>query len=109
MYVEMFLCDARLTLDDGQQDDNDEEKEGDVKDDPVKLIVVTCWVLDLVPNAPASTHAHIHVKKVALGAREREGRALEGEPMLVNQAIGFPSPKSHEWLQIPASLVRVHV
>lgn len=53
------LC---LTLDDGQQDDNDKEEEGDVKDHPGELIVVSCWVPDLISYATASSHAYIHVE-----------------------------------------------
>lgn len=60
-----------LTLYYGQEDDNDEEEEGDVKDHPVELIFISCWVLDLVPNAPTSADTHIHVKQVTLQSRAR--------------------------------------
>ena len=37
-----------LTLNDGQQDDDDEEKEGDVKEDAVHLVGIPIWGIDLV-------------------------------------------------------------
>lgn len=55
-----------LTLDDGQQDDDDKEEEGDVKHYPVQLIFITCWVLNLVPDAPTSSDTHVHVKQITL-------------------------------------------
>lgn len=54
------------TLDDGQQDDNDKEEEGDIKEDAVKLIRVACRVLDFIPDATTGPHTHIHVEQVAL-------------------------------------------
>lgn len=51
-----------LTLDNGQEDDNDEEEEGDVKKDTVELIGVTSWVLDLIPNASSCPHPNVHVE-----------------------------------------------
>ena len=37
-----------LTLNDGQQDDDDEEKEGDVKEDAVHLVGIPIWGVNLV-------------------------------------------------------------
>lgn len=51
-----------LTLDDGQEDDNDEEEEGDVKKDSVELVGVTGWILNLIPNAPSCSHPDVHVE-----------------------------------------------
>lgn len=62
-----------LTLYDGQEDNDDEEEEGDVKDDAVDLILVTCWVLNLVTNASTCSHTYIHVEHVALAERGEEG------------------------------------
>lgn len=51
-----------LTLNDGQQDDNNKEEESNVKEDAVKLIRVTSWVLNLITNAATSSHTHIHME-----------------------------------------------
>lgn len=52
----------KLTLDDGQEDDNDEEEKGDVKQNTVELVGVTSWVLDLVSDAPSCSNPNIHVE-----------------------------------------------
>lgn len=65
----------RLTLDDGQEDDNDEEEEGDVKQDAVELIRVTSWVLDLIPNTSSCPNPNVHVEQVTL-YKYRESECL---------------------------------
>lgn len=57
-----------FTLNDGQQNDDDEEEEGDVEDDAVNLILITRRILDLIADAAARPHAHVHVEHVALQA-----------------------------------------
>ncbi|MPC12202.1 hypothetical protein E2C01_004879 [Portunus trituberculatus] len=54
------------TLNDGQQDNNDEEEESDVKDDAVKLILVAIWGLNLVTNATTSPYSLVQVEHEAL-------------------------------------------
>ena len=66
------VCVGPLTLDDGQEDYNDKEEEGDVKDDAIDLILVTRRVLNLVSDPSTCSHPHIHVEHVALKHRERE-------------------------------------
>lgn len=56
----------RFTLNDGQQNDDDEEEEGDVEDDAVNLVLVARGILDLITDAAARTHTHVHVEHVAL-------------------------------------------
>ena len=68
----MCVRGVSLTLNDGQQDDDDEEEEGDVKDHTVQLVLISCWVFDLVTNTPTSSHAHVHVEQIALRKGERE-------------------------------------
>ncbi len=65
----------KLTLDDGQKDDNDEEEKGDVKKDAVELIGVTSGVLDLVTYAPSCSHPNIHVEKVTL-CKQSKGECI---------------------------------
>lgn len=65
--VGVYVCRRPLTLDDCQKDYNDEEEEGDVKDDAIDFVLVTCWVLNLVTNPSTCPHTYIHVKHVALG------------------------------------------
>lgn len=68
-----------LTLYYGQENDNYEEKEGDVKDDSIDLIFVACWVFDFITDTPASTYSDIHVEHVTLEKRKRlslPGRTL---------------------------------
>lgn len=55
-----------LTLYYGQEDDNDEEEEGDVKDDPIDLILIACWVFDFVTDPASRTYSDVHVEHVAL-------------------------------------------
>lgn len=55
------------TLNDGQQDDNDKEEEGNVKDDAIHLVRVTSRVFNFITNAATRSHSHIHVEEVALG------------------------------------------
>ena len=55
------------TLNDGQQDDDDKEEEGNVKDDAIHLVRVASRVFDFIPNAAPRSHSHIHVEEVALG------------------------------------------
>ncbi len=66
------VCVGSLTLDDGQEDYNDKEEEGDVKDDAIDLILVTRWVLNLVTDPSTCSHTYIHVEHVALGKTEDE-------------------------------------
>ena len=63
------------TLDDGQQDDNDEEEEADVKQDAPGLVLVAVWRLDDVSNATASSNALIQMVHEAL----EKQRKLEAE------------------------------
>lgn len=60
---------GRLTLDDGQEDDDDKEEKCDVKDNTFHLKLISSRVLNLVTNAPARTYSHIHVEHVALKER----------------------------------------
>lgn len=62
---------ASLTLDYRQQDHDDEEEEGDVKDDAIDLVLVSRRVLDLVADASARPDAHVHVEHVALVTDEQ--------------------------------------
>lgn len=55
------------TLNDGQEDDDDKEEERDVKDNTLHLKLISGGVVDLVTDASASTHSHIHVEHVTLG------------------------------------------
>lgn len=55
------------TLNDGQQDDNDEEEEGNIKDDAIHFIRVTSGVFNFITNASTCSYAHVHVEEVALG------------------------------------------
>lgn len=50
----------------GQEDDNHEEEEGDVKDDSIDLIFVACWVFDFIADTPSGTYPDVHVEHVAL-------------------------------------------
>lgn len=75
----------------GQENDDDEEEEGDVEDHPVQLIFITCWVLNLIPNAPTSSDTHVHVKQVTL---RRESEKHVGH--------AFNHPTVTEYLQGPA-------
>lgn len=54
------------TLNDGQQNDDNKEEEGDVKQNTVELGRVTGRVLDFITDATASSHTHVHVEQVAL-------------------------------------------
>ena len=63
------------TLNDGQQDNNDKEEEGDVKQDAVELVGVSCGVLQLISDTTSSSHSHIHVEHIALPTE----RHTEGE------------------------------
>lgn len=63
------------TLDDGQQDDDDEEEEGDVEQDAVELVGVSCRVLQLISDATSSSDAHVHVEHIAL-PRNRQHKSL---------------------------------
>lgn len=56
----------RLTLNDGQQDYDDKEEKCDVKDHTLHLKLISSGVLDLIADAPAGTHANVHVEHVAL-------------------------------------------
>lgn len=69
MYLIQLLCTVidNHTLNDGQQDDNDKEEEGNVKDDAIHLVRVTSRVFDFITNAATRSHSHIHVEEVALG------------------------------------------
>lgn len=62
---------SHLTLDNSQQDDNDEEEEGDVKDHTIELVLIPGWVLNLVSYTPTSTHTHVHMEQVTLADRKR--------------------------------------
>lgn len=55
-----------LTLDDGQEDDNDEEEKCDVEDNALNLKLISSGVHNLVTDAPTGTHSNVHVKHVAL-------------------------------------------
>lgn len=55
-----------LTLDDCQEDHDDEEEEGDVKDHSIDFIFITSWVLNLVSDSTTCSDSHIHVEHVAL-------------------------------------------
>lgn len=59
-----------LTLNDGQQNDNHEKEEGDVKDHTIKLVLVPGRILDLISNTATGSHAHVHVEQITL--RERD-------------------------------------
>ena len=59
-----FFCGR--TLNDGQQDNNDEEEESDVKDDAVELVLVTIRGLNLVANATTSPYSLVQVEHKAL-------------------------------------------
>ena len=50
------------TLDDGQQDDNDEQEEGDVKENPDKLIVSTIRGLNDITNTTTSSHTLVQME-----------------------------------------------
>ncbi len=60
-----------LTLNDGQQDDDDKEEEGDVENHPIEFILIPCWVLNLVSYASTCSHTHVHVEQITLW-RERD-------------------------------------
>ena len=47
-YMTNRMLMKELTLNDGQQDDDDEEKEGDVKEDAVHLVGIPIWGVNLV-------------------------------------------------------------
>lgn len=70
------MCD--LTLDDSQEDYNDKEEEGDVEDDAIDLVLVTCWVFNLVTDPPTCSHTYIHVEHVALRERARDTQEKGG-------------------------------
>lgn len=65
-----------LTLDDGQEDDNDKEEKCDVKDHSFHLKLISSWILDLITNSTTRTHSHIHVEHVTLGEgdKKKKGR-----------------------------------
>lgn len=54
----------------GQEDDNDKEEEGNVKDDPIDLVFITCRVFNFIANAPSGTYPDVHVEHVALEERD---------------------------------------
>lgn len=74
-----------------QQDDNHEEEEGDVEDDPIDLVLVTRWVLDLVADATSSSHTHVHVEHVAL---RREAPAEDTPPRTRPGTLALTPPAS---------------
>ncbi len=53
------------TLDDGKQDDNDEQEEGDVEEDPDKLIVGTIGWLNDITNTTTGSHTLVQMEDKA--------------------------------------------
>jgi len=53
------------TLDDGKQDDNDEQEEGDVEEDPDKLIVGTVGWLNDITNTTTGAHTLVQMEDKA--------------------------------------------
>lgn len=68
MSNEGFVSQERIfyTLNDGQQDNNDEEKESNIKDHSIKLVFISSWVFNLISNASACSDTHIHVEQITL-------------------------------------------
>lgn len=67
---------TNLTLNDGQQDDDDKKEKSDVEDHTIEFILVPCWVLNLVSYTSTCPNTHIHVEQITL-PRERERDLLE--------------------------------
>jgi len=67
----MFKSKTSLTLNDGQQDDDDKKEKSDVEDHPIEFILIPCWVLNLVSYTSTCPHTHVHVEQITL-PRERE-------------------------------------
>lgn len=68
------------TLNDSQENYNDEEEEGNVKDHTVELIFISSRVLNFISYAAASTHTNIHVEKVALREEVRKQAIRISDP-----------------------------
>ena len=58
------------TLNDGEQNDNDEEKETDVEKDSVNFIIITIWGLDDITNTAACSNALVQVEHKTLRKRK---------------------------------------
>lgn len=63
----------RITLDDGQQDDNDKEEEGDVEHDAIHLVGIAIRRFDFIANAASCTQSGVKMEDEAL-KEEKEGR-----------------------------------
>lgn len=87
--VEVYLraCVQCRTLDDRQKDDNHEEKEGDVEDDAIDLVLVASRVLNLVPDSSTCPDANVHVEHVALGHRRGRREKQTSSHLLVGLVI----------------------
>jgi hypothetical protein len=58
-------------LNDGQEDDNDKEEEGYVKEDSIDFVVVTIWWLNFISNPAAGSHSFVQVEHEALEMQEK--------------------------------------
>lgn len=59
-------CNCAHTLNDGQQDNDDEEEESDVKDDAVELVLITIRGFNLITNATTGSYSLVQVEHKAL-------------------------------------------
>ena len=66
----LHLFYVNITLNDGQQDDNDEEEECNVEDDSVDFIVITVGRFDFVTDATTSSYTFVQVEYEALQQRK---------------------------------------
>ena len=69
------------TLNDGQQDDNDEEEESDVKDDAIELVLITIRRLNFITDAATSPHALVQVEHKALPEHRHTGSLTIPPPL----------------------------
>lgn len=60
------ISDVGLTLDNGEQDDNDKKEKRNIKDDPFDFELVSSRIFDLVTNPATCSHSHVHVEHVTL-------------------------------------------
>jgi hypothetical protein len=57
---------VKITLNDGEQNDYDEEEETDVEEDAIDFVRVSVWRFDLVTDTTAGSNALVQVEHEAL-------------------------------------------
>ena len=57
---------GQITLNDGEQNDNDEEEETDVEEDSIDFVGISVWRFDLVTDTTAGSNTLVQVEHEAL-------------------------------------------